>query len=246
MSTITTSMARGPRGSQEDRSVVVSLRDGYLLAVFDGHNGNSVSDFCAKRLPGLALQVWKDCQTNNDEYYYLRTIIQTLVSETATCVSGSTVSLAHVIESRGRVDVAVLGDSPVVVRSGVGSCWVSNEHNVRSNVKDRQFLESLGATIDHGYLCVECDGYFDKCLQLTRALGDSDFNAYLLREPECASCDLGDESIVALMSDGVYDQRVVRRPADLSSISIDNASIIVDGALQRGTHDNVTAIVWHA
>lgn len=239
-------MARGPRGVQEDRFAVVSLRDGYLLAVFDGHNGDGVSDLCAKRLPKLALDLWFDCQKSPEECYLPRMIIRALLEETMDHISGSTVSLVHVNETKGRADIAFLGDSPVVVGAARGPHWVSNEHNVRSNTEDREFIASLGGIIDHGYLCVMHDGYLSKCLQLTRALGDVDFNAYLIREPEYHSLELKYDSIVAVMSDGIYSGHTIRRPIDLSMLPLDDAPMIVDGALKRGTGDNVTAVVWHA
>lgn len=245
MGIVTSAMARGPRGAQEDRFTVLSLRDGWLLAVFDGHNGNAVSDFCAKRLPSLALEVWKKSQANDDEYYFLRTIIQILHKETRRRIAGSTVTLAHVREEDDRLDVAILGDSPAIVHTN-GSLWVSNEHNVRSNAIDSKLMEERGADIDHGYMCIECEGFLDKCIQLTRALGDKHFNKYLIREPECSSFSLDSKSVVAIMSDGVYDPSVLCRPSDLLTLPIKNAQTIVDGALRRGTHDNVTAVVWRA
>lgn len=245
MGIITTASERGPRGAQEDRLVVVSLRDGWLLAVLDGHNGSAVSDLCAKRLPALAQDVWVTSRKDTGEYNFLRTIIQVLHDETLHHAAGSTISLVHINEEEHCVDVAVLGDSPVIISLKDDRFWVSTEHNVRSHAEDRQFVESRGALVDRGYISIPEDGYTSG-LQLSRALGDARFDKYLIREPDCSSIELDSESVVAVMSDGVYDPRTIRRAGDLVSLPIKDALTVVSDALKRGTHDNVSAIVWRA
>lgn len=246
MSVITTASAQGTRGSQEDRFVVVSLSDGWLLAVLDGHNGDGVSDLCAKRLPTLALEIWERSRAHScDEYYFLKTIVQCLHRETMHHVAGSTISLAHVLEGCRRANIAVLGDSPVLFSPGNEMFWVSNEHNVSSNAEDRRFVELRGAVVKDHHMSIPEDGYTSG-LQLTRTLGDTRFHNYLIREPECSFMELCDDSVLALMSDGVYDRKIIRGGRDLVLLPIENAERIVNDALQRGTRDNVTAVVWCA
>lgn len=243
MSVITTASAQGIRESQEDRFAVVPLDNSWLLAVLDGHNGDGVSDLCAKRLPTLALEAWERYRFDREEYCFLRRIIQCLHEETMHYVAGSTISLAHIIEECCRVNIAVLGDSPVLFSPGNGMFWVSNEHNILSNIEDRRFVESRGALIKGPYMSVPENDH-TLGIQLTRTLGDTNFHNYLIREPECSSMALSDKSVLALMSDGVYDKKIIRGARDLSLLPIENAESIIDSALKRGTRDNVTAVVW--
>lgn len=246
MGIVTSATAIGPRGYQEDRAVVIRMFDGYLLAVFDGHFSSAVSIYCAERLPEIVTEIEGYIPAHDKKFNFLRTIVHMLVEENKyDTYSGSTVSLAYIHEDENYADIVVLGDSPIIVVDADGNSWVSPEHNVCTNSIERMRVIMQGATYLNGYAFIEERGRFDRGIELTRALGDKHFDKFMLREPECFSIELGNSSIVAVMSDGVYGG-CIQKSADLSLLPLDNAEVIVADALARGTHDNVTAIVWRA
>lgn len=245
MGIITTRTAQGQCSEQEDRFIALSCEEGHLLAVCDGHRGHQTAAQAIAQLiefitaaPLLgALHVQSEAQA------FLRKIVEHINRATCKNISGSTFSLVYISELKNRVDIAILGDSPVIVKQGTGRTWVSPAHNVRRNEADARRAEERGGHIQDGYLCAEYDG---AGLQLTRALGDRDLSRVLDREAEYFSFALDAKSVVALLSDGVYDEDVIFTEEDLASLPLTSADAIVADALARGSRDNVTAILWRA
>src|SRR3990167_9674146 len=93
---------------------------------------------------------------------------------------GSTLSIAWVREDHDEVSVAVLGDSPVIVVDQLGQVHVSPEHNVRTNLAERNAMVARGGSYRNGYVYNQLDVGF----QVSRALGDGDLDRILSREPE--------------------------------------------------------------
>jgi len=246
MGSITAKTTQGKRREQEDRLVVLSCDDGYILAVCDGHNGHETASKAIARLVRISLEhptrdSLADTAVARD---FLATVIRRLTEETCSDESGSTLSLAHISEQAQRVDVAVLGDSPVVVRTDKQTFWVSPEHNVRANEGDCRYVREHEGVIQGGYLSYH--QHDTRELQLTRTLGDRYFSALLQRKAEYFHFPLGRESIVVVMSDGVYDEHFLCRKEDLESLPMTTASVVVQHALLRGSRDNISAIIWRA
>lgn len=242
MGIITARTARGQRSEQEDRLAVLPCADGYMLAVCDGHRGYQTAAKVIVQLAELiATSFSESLHSESDARAFLQKIVERINDVTSAEIPGSTFSLAHISEAGNRVDIAVLGDSPVVVDRPGSAIWVSPEHNVRRNKEDCRFARARGAIIHSGYLYVCEDG---NGLQLTRTFGDADFGAVLRRDAEYFSFPLTPFSKVALFSDGVYDAYAVCTKEALASLPLTDAYAIVADALQRGSRDNVSAIVW--
>jgi serine/threonine protein phosphatase PrpC len=246
MGNITAKTTQGKRTEHEDRLVVLPCDDGYLLAICDGHRGHGTASAAITRLVKMSMEhpsrgLLPDAAIARD---FLVAVVQRLAEETVSDLSGSTLSLVHISEEAKRVDIAVLGDSPVVAWLDKQNCWVSPEHNVRSHVSDCQYVREHGGEIHGSYLFADPHRRYG--LQLTRALGDSPFASVLQREAEYFSFPLHDNSVVAVMSDGVYDENFISGKEDLVSLPHASADAIVHGALLRGSRDNVSAIVWCA
>src|SRR3989344_2288311 len=124
--------------------------EGCLLAVMDGHRGSAVAEICAREIEKLFAP--KDSEHVEQA---LRDLVVALNELTYNLEAGSTLSLACVFKDVGdhmKVSTAVLGDSPVVVLDNQGELHISPEHNVRSNLPEREAAERRGGVYKDGYL----------------------------------------------------------------------------------------------
>lgn len=251
--TFTTATAKGLRPYQEDRFVTHVTNEGVLLAVFDGHGGESTAEFCHKALD----ETWDFFAGDEPEVRLKRTVAK-LNDFTQFNHDGSTASLVFIPEGAAKAFVAVLGDSPVVIGGKKAIVpvegqepttalyfTVSPEHNVRTNQKEADAVKDRGGIVSHGYAMVDIYGYG---LQMARALGDSGLAQILSREPETYSENLDTSSFVLVATDGVFDPGHADTEAAVADVValIDkggDAQAIVDRAVRLRTGDNATAIL---
>ncbi|HEY4484473.1 MAG: hypothetical protein A3I24_03645 [Candidatus Harrisonbacteria bacterium RIFCSPLOWO2_02_FULL_41_13b] len=247
---VTGASEKGQRLYQEDRFLALAPElfgnfSGWLLAIMDGHNGSEVSEFCFKNLPDIFSRISNNGKLKVDEVM-LKKIIRLLAKETSQMSSGSTISLAYIDEVALVARVAILGDSPVLVKDFTGKIIISPEHNVRTNLTEREAAIKKGAFYDpRGYVS-NSKGY----TQLSRSLGDQIFSDFISREPEIYSVKLGPESFVLVASDGVLDPSHGDSQSLMESIvgQIEKgatAEELVDNAIfTRRIEDNATAVLW--
>ena len=182
-SIVTSAKEKGPRSYQEDRHlhIKVACKSGFqgeLLAVMDGHGGESVSEFCEKEIPDL-FKLFEPEQAETA----LKELVAELSLRTSHFRAGSTISLALITDNPRKVSVAVLGDSPVVVLDERGQLHLSPEHNVRSNLEERKAAEQRGGIFSDGYIWNDL-GDLGQGLQMGRALGDARLGSILSRRPD--------------------------------------------------------------
>lgn len=235
MQTISMDTQVGERPYQEDRMVVNYNSARTLLAVIDGHGGSETAEYVHEHLPELF-------RTYND----LSRVFAHLATETALNEDGAAVSVVVYDKDFSLAQVAILGDSLVVIRDAAGLLNVSPEHNVRSNPAEADAACARGGIISGGYLF---SGFSGQGLQMSRALGDASLSSVLNREPEIYSVALGPNSFILLGTDGVFDPG--HEGLDLKPIieMIDNGANaygIVSRAINLPTHDNATAILVRA
>lgn len=206
---LTPHQALGRRKDQEDRYVSASVYPGHLLAVLDGHGGHGVADATAQLLPGL---LGASLASGLAPGEALATCLAALPERLAeTCApgaretSGSTLSAAFVTDKA--IHIAVLGDSPVWVRQG-DRFQAAPRHTADDQGPDVPLLRERHRTaIEEGRLEFS-NGYLNvgwKWLALTRALGDLEFDDYLIREPDLMSFPIegDDPAVVLLATDGI-------------------------------------------
>jgi serine/threonine protein phosphatase PrpC len=241
---ITASSHIGLRSRQEDRYLVHGMVDGVLLAVMDGHNGNSVADICQDYLPAL-WDVTALTSTAGKRSFdkVLGLVVAQLDAMTREYSSGSTIALAFVPHDGSRVYLATLGDSLVVVRDPLNMCHTSVTHNVRSNLDERQAAIMRGGAYADGYMWnhpLACG------LQMGRALGDGPMGPMISKIPDIGFYELGD--FVLLATDGVFDpghsssaQAVAEVVAMIDAGA--GAEAIVERAVKIPTGDNATCVL---
>lgn len=235
---------QGPRRYQEDRFVNIVFQNlncnCRLLSVMDGHAGLFVAEICAEKIGSLfILENAEQAETA------LRNLINDLNKETSDCFEGSTLSMACIQEDQSKVSIAILGDSPVVVFDNSGQLHISPEHNVRSNLKEREAVISRGGVYEQGYIFSDRDLYHG--LQMSRALGDAYLGNVISHEPEIYS--INNPVWILVSSDGIFDPNhsgsetlfeEIREFAERHA----SAQDIMKWAKSRGLQDNATAIVW--
>lgn len=231
----------GARSYQEDRLVVHEFDEGYLLAIMDGHVGEQVAQFIADNL----LRVFSETVEESSYSNRLQEIFSKLNLATRNMYPGSTLSLVFLPNDEERAYVAVLGDSPVIIRGREGEVFVSPEHNARSNPEERAAAEARGAVFTGGYLCTK-EGQLG--LQMSRALGDFRLDSFLNREPQIFTVNLNIKSFVLIASDGLFDPEHKETDVQIEQLvkmveEGSGAAVLVEDALARKTGDNVTAIV---
>jgi len=237
---VTQAFEQGPREYQEDFFVTkyfdTDLFRGWLLAVMDGHGGDKVAKLCAKEICNLFIP-----QKNLE--LSLRDICSKLNELTKNFVEGSTLSIVLVDENKSIAHVAVIGDSPVVIYDGK-NFNVSPEHNVRTNLNERELATQRGGTYFGGYLYDKEKNYG---LQMSRALGDTYLSSILSREPEIYY--VSNPQWLLVSSDGLFDPghentKKLIEEIKKHAMKNSNAKDLIEWAKTRGLNDNATVVVW--
>lgn len=234
---ITYASEKGRRGYQEDAYITFKAKDGFVLAVFDGHGGSEVAEFSSEHLAAI----FRTAKGTGEEK--LRNVFTILSDKTGRDDAGSTASIAFLPDGSNEMIVGILGDSPVLVKRADGTVWVSPEHNVRSNESEARAAEERGGFIHAGYLFSNFSG---GGLQMSRALGDSHLGRVLSREPEIFTILINEKSWVLVATDGLFDPAHLSDETSEIISSIESgceANALVQAALAIPTNDNVTAIL---
>src|SRR5271154_1471473 len=237
---------KGHRNYQEDRLFTSTMEQGTLLAVFDGHGGEEVSQIASEALPGLfADEIGEDGATNHvDEV--LKTVIQKINIMTQSIDAGSTVSIAFIPNDKPVVYCAVMGDSPILIKDKEGKINIAPDHNVRTNQAEAEAAVARGGMVEGGYLYADYHGIG---LQMARALGDAHLNKVLSRVPDVYSVEVGPGSWVLVASDGCFDpghydfKQVAQTIGELVDKGADAKALVYRAAVEYPTGDNVSAIL---
>lgn len=239
---------KGLRDYQEDRYFSASMPEGLCFGVFDGHGGNGCATKAAELFTAIFVDALEEGRPVADAF---RGTFIKLNAATSGMEEGSTASVVYIPYAADIVHVAVLGDSPVIVKRADASIWIAPDHNVRTNAEEVTAAEARGGIVLGGYLYVRGEHYGDNLgpgLQMGRALGDAFLAKVLSREPQIFSQPLGVGSFVLVCTDGALDpaHKSVSVAADAVVRLIEagaDAQAIVNRAVATPTGDNVTAML---
>jgi serine/threonine protein phosphatase PrpC len=229
---ITSGTLQGPRPYQEDRYYSCESISGFaIMMVADGHGGSRCSEYI-------------------HHYFELMNIfpenfnfLKNLAYQTSEFTDGST--LSTVLVSKNKADIAIIGDSPVIVIDDKGDIHYSPDHNVRTNQKEAKAVEDRGGFVYGGYASKYFSG---PGLQMGRALGDRELQPVVISEPEIYS--IPNPAIILVATDGLFDpshQNDDVRKQIISSLTGEGTPIAKDLLTiteNNGLQDNATAIVW--
>lgn len=230
----------GSRPYQEDRGLVISKNRGKLLAVIDGHGGDSTAQCVSDNLKAI----FSGTITKMSEEDALFSTFAKLHLLTRENVSGAVVSMVWIPFNASMAYVAVLGDAPVFITNPGEETWAGPNHNVRTNLKERRAAEKAGAIFNDGYIW---NSSFTKGLQMSRALGDVALDYILNRQPEVNKVPIYSGAIIVVATDGVLDptHQDVSQEKHIIQMAENGAEAkdLVLDAVKRDTRDNVTAII---
>eukprot|EP00210_Caulerpa_lentillifera_P002565 g2460.t1 len=253
----------GKRRVQEDtlwgfvsgRSIDPKRRSGSLRGFFivcDGHGGVDAADFTSKNLMRYFLlddQLETDCSRALFASF-LRTDAEfhRQVSMNRRTDSGTTAVAMAVFGSR--FIVANTGDCRALL-SRKGRCLeLTTDHRPQS-ANERRRIEDAGGFVD-------CDGYLNGDLGVSRAIGDhhyfhlkfADGTGPLIPDPDIIDKVIDpDDEFIVLVSDGVTDGlmnqtiiNLVRDSLKKSNCPDKASEALVRAALKTGVTDNLTAM----
>lgn len=234
---ITVATAKGSRSYQEDTLINVQMSQGTLLGVFDGHGGDEASQWMSHYFE-------KNFNDQRDPEAGLRQAFAVAAAMLRGYGSGTTASVAFIPTDSQDVYTAVIGDSPIIIKTPTG-VWHSPEHNVRTNLAEREAARSRGGQYSGGYIFKSISG---QGLQMSRALGDAELYPVVSSDPEFKMVTAAGNGFVLIGTDGLFDpgHHNFKEAAKgvLGLLTLDaSAQLLVDSAVALPTHDNVTAIL---
>ena len=213
-----------------------------LFAIFDGHGGRQVSDYCAERFP---LEVRKELmkspadlnQSLTDVFHKINNELRLIDSDG--CGSTACVAVVRKEGSSNVLYVANVGDSRAVLsKSGTAE---------RLSVDDKCDNPEENARVKGGGGII-VDNRLGGVLAVTRSFGDHALTRVgLIATPHIKKYTIKPfDKYLVIASDGVWDELSDQDAIDLCHDDATTkriAQLIVRTALQRGSKDNISVIV---
>ncbi len=258
---------QGKRPSNEDEHVIFQNLENFnkeynpidIIGVFDGHGGKLVSKYAKDNLANYFIK--KNPKLFIDSKYTAKFINKvfknfndTLEKQhpRAASYSGSTCCMAILTkdeksDKKGNILWVInAGDSRAVLGNKIG-LGIPLSHDHKPNVpEERARIEAL----EGGKEKIYYDGSDWRVvdLSLSRALGDLEAHPYVTQMPQVYRYRIHPEDkYLVVACDGVWDVMDNQEVIDLlkSNMKKTNlAKVIADKALEKGSTDNVTVIVY--
>jgi serine/threonine protein phosphatase PrpC len=254
---------KGIRDQNEDKdTIIVNLSNQNnniakinIYGVYDGHGGKFVSKYISENLPKYFLN--KNIVFPLSGKYIKETfarIQQKLETEHSTesdfCGSTCLMAFEYIYDKKRYVDVVNLGDSRCLISRNNIANVITKDH--KPNWPDeKKRLEQIGGQI-----------YYDGAdwrigaLSVSRAFGDLDTKPYISTKPDIFRYKITRKDQFMIMAcDGLWDvidnqeavNFVISQCYDLEGNRINKktniARMLADLALQKGSTDNITAII---
>jgi protein phosphatase 1L len=238
---------QGFREYMEDHFIVVPkfYRDYDLAAVFDGHGGEYVSEYCATNLASVLLRCLQ--RNNGNIRKSLTDCFEELDNSLDPIKSRSTGSTCLVVLCDGNETlwIANSGDSRAIMdkKSNHGCVILSKDH--KPDVPDeRKRIEDNGGFILHlGVWRVIGE------LAVSRSIGDKKYRPLVIPTPEVKRVRLipGENTMIILATDGLWDvvknKHVIQTAANATQKGASCCDALMSQAMTSGMEDNTTIIV---
>ena len=180
--------------------------------------------------------------------------------------TGATLSMAYILPDKDqlRLFTAQLGDSAIVILTPAGEVHVTAEHSVQNCEADRAVIQAAidrlrelddppnmlrRAMLKEDYVITGPTVSESYGLAVTRALGDTDFEGLLLREPELQDFTVPRDSLILGVTDGVHNTETLegrhaayRAIADRLAAGESLEAIGADLVSQETLTDNITMV----
>jgi serine/threonine protein phosphatase PrpC len=251
---------QGKRPSQEDQHIHILNLDGSnkeisninLFGVFDGHGGKKVSQYLRSNLPNLFLNKIDeniyDSKSSFKKYAYkVYDFLQNNLKEKhprAVEYCGSTA--CAVIHSKNNCWVLNVGDSRAVMCNKKGEAVQLSVDHKPNLPEEKERIEKLG-----GKIVYDGSDWRIKTLSLSRAFGDLDCSPYVTHVPDIYKYKIDSkDKFIIIACDGLWDALTNKeaieyiRDLQFKNFSGNYAKQLGNYALEKGSHDNVTVIVY--
>jgi len=241
---------QGSREYMEDRHLVILkfYKNYDLCAVFDGHGGKQVSDFCAAQFPNvlrarLEANSGKIRPSLSEAFLEIDARLDTELPAEHRYATGTT-ALVMLFDGTD-LWVANTGDSRAIMNKGDRYAILSRDH--KPNIKDeRERIESRGGIVANpgGYGIWRVNGE----LAVSRAIGDKRYRPLVIPDPEVRRLhfDPALNRFFVIATDGLWDVvKNVEANAIVSASSgpEDACKKLLAHAMRNGMEDNTTIIV---
>jgi len=239
---------------QEDRFVVMELEKGMLyFGVFDGHRGDSASEYMKERLHHHVLHHLKNDEGKDLEAVLSKAFISAnnafakyaaVVPSDEAHEAGTTATVA-LLRNSVQLVVAHVGDSRALIYRKGEVTVLTKDHDPEDRVERERVLKENGVIVWTSLGRALVNGR----LAMTRSLGDLDLKAYgVSATPDTSTMAIkhGKDAFLALISDGisfVMSNQEIGNCIATCEDAQEAAQALCDQALQFGSDDNVTAVV---
>ena len=229
-----------------------------FLAVFDGHGGKLVSKYLKETLPPFFIKKFKENIYNKPDKFskYVNKvydIIQTKLKDEhprAVNYCGSTACVTiHCIdpeEKKTYLWMLNVGDSRAVLSNKNGLAVQLSQDHKPNSPDERNRIEQMG-----GKITFDGSDWRIKDLSLSRAFGDIECTPYVTHLPQIYRYRLSSSDRFLIKAcDGLWDvlsnQDAIEFVQDLIKKNYKGniAKALVDHAYEKGSLDNITAIVY--
>ena len=254
---------QGNRESNEDHhSTILNLNNDNkemnninFLGVYDGHGGKTVSKYLKENLPNYFIKKFKkNIYLKQDMFSKHVVDVYNLIQNDLkdnhprlVNYCGSTCCITiHCLEE-GFLWIINVGDSRAVLSNENGIAIPLSKDHKPNSPEERVRIENLG-----GKIIFDGVDWRIKNLSLSRAFGDIECTPYVTHLPQiyCRKLSKGDKFLI-LACDGLWDvlsnQDAVDFILDLETKNYrgNYAKVLAKYALEKGSMDNVTVIVYY-
>ena len=256
---------QGKRPTQEDQHVTLINLDGSnhelnninLFGVFDGHGGKKVSRYLKNNLPNFFLTKFKNNIFQKNESFTKYTnkvydLLQTDLKEKhprAVEYCGSTACIGiHTFDKNDKdiLWIVNVGDSRAVLCKKNGEAQQLSVDHKPNLPEEKKRIESLGGKITY-----DGSDWRVKTLSLSRAFGDLDCCPYVTHLPNIYKYKIDSkDKFIIIACDGLWDalsnQNAIEFIRDLQFKNFQGnfAKELANYALEKGSYDNITVIIY--
>jgi serine/threonine protein phosphatase PrpC len=215
-----------------------------VLVVADGHGTGG--DRAAELAVSRSLKATRTASVNANE---LREIFRSIHEEICAQFphAGSTLTIA--VRQGDELNIAHAGDCEVWVLKSEELRCLAIPHRHKEHPAETKRLDRMNAPVENGYISISNVGF----IQVSRSLGDSQFEPFLLHEPELQTLSLsGKERFLLLGSDGFWNAAVgtqkKRRDLEHALCASGNSAEVKENMLKSLSReilpDNTTLLVY--
>jgi serine/threonine protein phosphatase PrpC len=237
---------QGSRKYMEDEFILVPkfYKDFDLAAVFDGHGGSYVSEFCAKNIQTVLLRCIN--QSNGNIRKALVQCFHDLDDELDVTKSRSTGSTCLVIlcDGKNQMWVANAGDSRAVMSKSKSSCIIlSKDHKPDFPAERKRIEDNGGFILNYGVWRVNGE------LAVSRSIGDKKYRPLVIATPDVkrVRIDPKENSMLILATDGLWDvvknTQAIRVATHAHRNKTSICKALLQKAMDNNMEDNITILV---